>query len=123
MKYLFILALFVVATPVLAAVNYAPTDGTIGCNGQSFLAGDELPSCGQGGVAPTTTWVVYKARTFTNGVSSEAAKAVKFVNSEKEYYRLSMLELARQILSAPTRHNWKGTMIEGWLDRYAGGER
>jgi len=116
MKYLLILAIFLIAAPALAAVNYATTDGQIGCNGQEFLAGDELPSCGSGGIQQTTYWTICESNKGVIGTCS-------FVFSAAEYYRRQWLEVARQIVSNPVKSNWKGTIVQEWLDRYLGGER
>jgi len=114
------MALFILAPSVFA--GHTATEEQIAC-GQTVLVGELVPHCDNGPIMETTSWVVYRARTFVNGVSSEPVAIVKIVSSAAEHYRLSMLEIARQIVSNPVKSNWKGTIVQGWLDRYLGGER
>ena len=81
------------------------------------------PALANGPITPTTRWEVVKARTFVNGASSEAPVVLKVVNSEAEFLRVSMLDLARLLVEAPVKSTWKGTMIQTWIDRYLAGER
>lgn len=76
--------------------------------------GIEQKSCANfyhcdGGIIETTSWTV--------GGTGEVVK------SYAEYYRKQWLEVARQIVTNPVKSNWKGTIVEEWLNRYLAGER
>ena len=101
MKFWLILALFLVAPSAFA-------------NHSEKWDGIEAKSCANfyhcdGGIIETTSWIV--------GGTGEV------VRSYAEYYRKQWLEVARQIVSNPVKSNWKGTIVQEWLDRYLGGER
>lgn len=120
-NYIVAIALFVVVAPSAFAAHVATDDG-VRC-GKMVLTGELIPHCENGAPMPNTSWVVYQPRTFVNGVSAEAEKAIAVVNSAAEAYRLEMLALARHLLAQPVKYNWKGTMIQQWLDRVVAGER
>lgn len=125
MKYFFlVIALLLVASPVLADHEVAAGQTTY-CNKYTPHAGDPIPHCGGGNgpIIPRTSWDVYQARIFVNGVSNEQPVVLKVVKSEKEYVRLSQLEVARVWIERGMAHLWRGTIVQLWIDAYRVGER
>lgn len=121
MKYLIAIALAVlVASPAFA--SHVATEDRVAC-GKQVLTGELVPHCDSGGIMPTTAWVVYQARTFINGASTESEKALKIVNSEAEFLRLSQLEVARKWIEMGWQNKWRGTIVGDWITRYLAGER
>ena len=125
MKYLIILALFFTAfTAYAGTIDQDWLDNNLKGGkfcGKERSIGEQIPDCGGGGLILTTSWKVCELHgNIAKGDYTQ--ENCQVVRSYAEYYRKSWLETARQILSKPM-HNWKGTIVQNWLDRYLGGER